>query len=460
MAPITWKEGSKLSKLQKYLLGVIVVCVAFFGFVIVRIGIAQPSSTFKLAQIPTENNAHLGMEAFKEAYPLEYESYQMTASDSPTPTGYGSSGVHSRLMDEPEMIENWKGYAFSLQYDDDRGHVYALEDVKNSLRTTKVNQSGSCITCKSAYTKDVFFDTMGWDYTLKDFKELADQVPNDASIACATCHDVKTMKLRLVIPAQIEDLERNWGKTWDELSDNDKRALVCGQCHTEYYFEQGKKGRVVFPRDNGYTAEEMYEYYKRTDLPGGFKGDWKHPDSGAMMLKAQHPDYDVWKTSVHADAGVTCIDCHMPYMRKNGQKYTSHYISSPLKYVEDACLKCHDESKEVLIARVKTIHDNTFKLQRTAGITCAKAHLAIKAAAEAGATDEQLAPARELIREAQWYWDYVEAENGVGFHNPDQCMRTLGLSIDRAHQAIEAANAATRGAFPMDNLPDKPFDHL
>ena len=60
MAPITWKEGSKLSKLQKCLLGVIVVCVAFFGFVIVRIGIAQPSSSVKLAQIPTENNAHLG----------------------------------------------------------------------------------------------------------------------------------------------------------------------------------------------------------------------------------------------------------------------------------------------------------------------------------------------------------------------------------------------------------------
>ena len=174
MAPITWKEGSKLSKLQKCLLGVIVVCVAFFGFVIVRIGIAQPSSSVKLAQIPTENNAHLGMEAFKEAYPLEYESYKMTASDSPTPTGYGSSGVHSRLMDEPEMIENWKGYAFSMHYDDDRGHVYALEDVKRSKRTTVAQQYGSCITCKSAYTKDVFFDTMGWDYTLKDFKELAD----------------------------------------------------------------------------------------------------------------------------------------------------------------------------------------------------------------------------------------------------------------------------------------------
>ena len=63
----------------------------------------------------------------------------------------------------------------------------------------------------------------------------------------------------------------------------------------------------------------------------------------------------------------------------------------------------------------------------------------------AGATDEQLAGAREYLRQAQWYWDFCAAENGVGFHNPDRIMRTLGLSIDCAHQAIEAANAAVKG---------------
>ena len=114
-----------------------------------------------------------------------------------------------------------------------------------------------------------------------------------------------------------------------------------------------------------------------------------------------------------------------------------------LKTVEESCLKCHDESKEVLIARVKTIHDNTFKLQRIAGQTCEQAHKAIAAAAAAGATDEQLNLPRTQLREAQFYWDLIEAENGVGFHNPDQCMRALGLSIDLAHKAIESAHGIT-----------------
>ncbi|MBQ1469439.1 MAG: ammonia-forming cytochrome c nitrite reductase subunit c552, partial [Schwartzia sp.] len=61
-------------------------------------------------------------------------------------------------------------------------------------------------------------------------------------------------------------------------------------------------------------------------------------------------------------------------------------------------------------------------------------------------TDAQLAQARLKLREAQWYWDWVAAENGVGFHNPDRIMRTLGLAIDLAHQSIEEANAVVKGS--------------
>ena len=119
-------------------------------------------------------------------------------------------------------------------------------------------------------------------------------------------------------------------------------------------------------------------------------------------------------------------------------------------------MKCHDESAEVLTARVQTIHDNTFKLQRIAGETTARAHTTIQAAAAAGATDEQLANARLLVREAQWYWDWVAAENGMGFHNPDRVMRTLGLSIDRAHRAIEEANAVVRGSITTNPVLQSP----
>ena len=47
-----------------------------------------------------------------------------------------------------------------------------------------------------------------------------------------------------------------------------------------------------------------------------------------------------------------------------------------------------------------------------------------------------------VIRKAQWFWDIVAAENGMGAHNPGGNMNILGQAIDLAHQAIEAANQA------------------
>ena len=246
------------------------------------------------------------------------------------------------------------------------------------------------------------------------------------------------MELRVYQQGFVEAMARK-GIDVNNAPHNDKRAYVCGQCHNEYYFT-AEDGRVNHPFDNGWEPEEEFQFYQ-SGQAGAFKGDWMHPDSKTMMLKAQHPDFEIWATSVHAENGVTCVDCHMPYMRKDGKKYTSHWMTSPLKTTQESCLKCHDESAETLTARVKTIHDNNFRLQRIAGNTVAKAHLAVKAAMDAGATDEQLANARLKLREAQYYWDWIAAENGNGFHNPDKCMRVSGEAIDLAHQVIEEANS-------------------
>jgi nitrite reductase (cytochrome c-552) len=85
-------------------------------------------------------------------------------------------------------------------------------------------------------------------------------------------------------------------------------------------------------------------------------------------------------------------------------------------------------------------------MQRTAGETVAKAHQAIgKASKVPKASKAELDKARELIRKAQWYWDYVAAENSMGFHNPTMVLNTQGRSIDLAHQAISAAEKALGG---------------
>jgi nitrite reductase (cytochrome c-552) len=421
--------------LQKIIAGIAAVCFVFFGFVVFRIAAAPNDNSVKLAKIPEDKK--LTTDAYKDAYPLEYESYMKNNMGGKSPTGYGGSdpGV-SYLEMQPEMLENFKGYKFALQYDVARGHTHAGEDFLNTKRLP--GQKGSCITCKGSYMYDVYFKQSGWDYASKPINDVVAPIKDDEWFGCSTCHDPETMELRVYQQGFVDAMARR-GVDVNNAPHNDKRAYVCAQCHNEYYFK-AEDGRVDHPWDNGLEPEDEFQFYQ-SGQAGAFKGDWKQPDSQTMMLKAQHPDFEIWATSVHAENGVTCVDCHMPYMRKDGQKYTSHWMTSPLKTVQESCLKCHDESAQTLINRVKTIHDNNYKLQRLAGQAVSEAHLAIKAAMDAGVPTEQLDGARLKLREASFYWDWIAAENGNGFHNPDKCMRVSGEAIDLAHKAKAEADA-------------------
>ena len=424
--------------MQKIIAGIAAVCFVFFGFVVFRIAAQPNDNSVKLAQIPEDKK--LTTEAYKDAYPLEYESYMKNNMGGESPTGYGGSDPGKSYLEmQPEMLENFKGYKFSIQYDVARGHTHAGEDFLATKRLP--GQKGSCITCKGSYMYDVYFKQSGWDYASKPIDEVVAPIQADQWFGCSSCHDPETMELRVYQQGFVEAMARR-GVDVNNAPHNDKRAYVCAQCHNEYYFMK-EDGRVNHPWDNGLEAEDEFQFYQ-SGQAGGFEQDWVHPDSKTKMLKAQHPDFEIWATSVHAENGVTCVDCHMPYMRKDGQKYTSHWMTSPLKTVQESCQKCHDEQAQTLINRVKTIHDNNYKLQRTAGQTVAKAHLAIKAAMDAGVPDEQLNGARLKLREAQFYWDWIAAENGNGFHNPDKCMRISGEAIDLAHQVIEEANSLHR----------------
>jgi hypothetical protein len=62
----------------------------------------------------------------------------------------------------------------------------------------------------------------------------------------------------------------------------------------------------------------------------------------------------------------------------------------------------------------------------------------IKATAARGATDADLAPARQAHRRAHFFLDFVEAENSMGFHAPQEAMRLLGLSLDHTRRGQTA----------------------
>ena len=54
----------------------------------------------------------------------------------------------------------------------------------------------------------------------------------------------------------------------------------------------------------------------------------------------------------------------------------------------------------------------------------------LKAAKGAGKPDSELVKAQDFQRKAQFYLDFVEAENSTGFHAPQEAARILGESID------------------------------
>jgi len=131
----------------------------------------------------------------------------------------------------------------------------------------------------------------------------------------------------------------------------------------------------------------------------------------------------------------------MPYMREDGKKYSSHWWTSPLKTIDVSCQTCHKQDEAWLKDRVLNTQTKTFTMQTRAGNIIAEAHQAISNALQAKNPDQsKINEAQELTAKAQWYWDWVAAENSRGFHNPIQAMDSLGLAIDYAHQAKAIAN--------------------
>ncbi len=219
----------------------------------------------------------------------------------------------------------------------------------------------------------------------------------------------------------------------------------------EYYFR--KQGNyLVFPWDKGKVrqgikAEEIEAYYDASFAEGQFS-DWTHAISKAPMLKMQHPDYEIYSTGIHAYRGVSCADCHMPYRTEGGVKYTDHYVQSPLLNVSNSCAVCHRWEEKEITHRVEAIQDKVFESRQRAEEHVSKAHFDIAAAMEAGAGDEELKEVRQLVRRAQMRWDYVAAHNGMGFHSPQECMRTLEAAVDLAARCrIECTRILARTAW-------------
>ncbi|MDO9116520.1 MAG: ammonia-forming cytochrome c nitrite reductase subunit c552 [Nitrospira sp.] len=385
-------------------------------------------------------------------FPFQYDAYARTVDQvrtrfggseaiPRTPTGADPRSVvaQSKLEEDPRLKTMWAGYAFAHDFREERGHAYMLDDQTYTERQIVAKQPGTCLQChSSAYTA---MKKLGEGDLTKGFEKMNRLSYGDARplvthpVSCIDCHAPDTMQLRVTRPAFIEGLralkEHEGVQNYDVnkmATRQEMRSFVCGQCHVEYYFK-GPEKRLVYPWANGLRVDEILAYYDETQ----FK-DWIHAETGAPVLKAQHPEFEMWNQGIHARSGVACADCHMPYKREGAMKISDHHIRSPLLNINRACQTCHKWPEAELKDRVETIQHRTFELRNRAMDAIVALIRDLAAARKGGRGDGALAPAQALQRKAQFMVDFVEAENSMGFHAPQEAARILGEAIDYARQ--------------------------
>jgi nitrite reductase (cytochrome c-552) len=435
--------------MQKYttliLTGIIVLLAAVLAGVLIFLNNQPPQqrAVQPLAEIaPMEpDSSKWGLN-----FPNEYSSFLKT-KDNVIDTTYGGSSKFSHLEKDPRQVILFAGYPFSKEYNDDRGHEWALTDVRATKRLNLTagdpkETHATCYSCKSSNNPGLWAE-MGMEaYDAMTFQQMTDSGKIQNTIGCANCHEANTMRLVVTNPA-LEAALKAQGKDWRTFTRQEMRSLVCANCHVEYYMV-GPKKVLFFPWANGTSIDQILEYYQKVADEGTFMSDWEYPDTKTPMLKAQHPEYEMYTAdSTHYKAGVSCADCHMPYVREGAAKYSMHDIHSPLLNPELSCGQCHTDT-EYVIRRVNLIQDQVYNTKIATEDALIDAINAIKAATANPASDAALLnEARALHRKAQFMWDFVSAENSMGFHNPEYILKILAESTDLARQAqMKAAQAA------------------
>ncbi len=403
------------------------------GALLMNISTRKQEAAAPLAKVVDIQDGETDPAVWGQNYPLEYDRFMLT-QQSDTPTPYGGSLKYSKLDRYPAMKRLWNGYAFAVDFNEERGHFYALSDQKETKRQDFTKQPGACANCHSGDAPNLI-KSMGWEaFNHTPYKEISGTL--HSSITCNDCHDPATMALRITRPAFINAMAKR-GIDVTKATRQEMRSYVCGQCHVEYYF-QGDNKLLTFPWDNGLNIDNINDYYDAA----GFK-DWVHKETGAPMLKMQHPEFELSSTGVHAQSGVACADCHMPYIREGATKISDHWVRSPLTNVAAACQPCHKLDEEQLKQRILTIQNRTAGQLRETETAIIALIDATNAAKGAGAADADLKEAQDFQRKANMRWDFISSENSTGFHSPQEASRVLGDALNFARMGQLSAERVT-----------------
>ena len=413
-------------------------------------------------------------EVWGKNFPLQFDDYSKTVDQirtryggseafprTPTSADPRSIVAQSRIEEDPRLKTMWAGYAFARDFREERGHAYMLSDQTYTERQIAVQQPGTCLHCHASVY--VPYRNLGNGDLMAGFHKMNQMTFADARklvthpVTCIDCHDPETMQLRITRPGFLEGIKAvkasqgvkefnvNLQATRQEM-----RTYVCAQCHVEYYFK-GKEKQLVYPWEKGLKVDQILAYYDEV----GHK-DWNHAITGAPVLKAQHPEFELWNQGVHARSGVSCADCHMPYKREGAHKISDHHVRSPLLNINRACQTCHNWPENELRERVFVNQGRTHDMRNLAMDALVEFINDIQTIGTNNIPADQLKLAHDFQRKAQFYLDFVEAENSMGFHAPQEAVRILGQSINFSRKGQNALRTLPKPTTADSRLTPQP----
>ncbi len=385
-----------------------------------------------------------------KAYPEEYEGWKKT--EDPTPAGKskykkGNDGgqIFDKLSEYPFNALLFNGWGFGVEYNEPRGHYHMLTD-QLEVDPSRVKAGGACLTCKTPYAQQLA-DKYGSDYFSKPYKDVLNLIPQKdqkLGVACIDCHNNKDMTLKLSRGFTLGKALAKLGVDETKLTNQDKRSLVCAQCHVTYMVQKTpemKSMDVIFPWDGSKWGNISIENIIKKLRSDKSYGEWTQSVTGFKMAFIRHPEFEMFSNnSVHWMAGVACADCHMPYTKVGSKKISDHRIMSPMKNDFKACQQCHAETPEWLKSQVIAIQDRAASQFIRSGYALARVaklfELTHKEQAAGKEIDKELYDLAKDHYEEGFYRNlFFGAENSLGFHNPSEAMRILGDATMHAGEA-------------------------
>ncbi|EEG76246.1 ammonia-forming cytochrome c nitrite reductase subunit c552 [Dethiobacter alkaliphilus] len=349
-------------------------------------------------------------------FPDHYQSYLEGLEHAGEPP--------QKIKLRPALEILWAGYDAAPSIREHRGHPYSLDDVTREA-PLRNNQAG-CLTCKAAEAP-LLLEQMGTDFYKKSFSEMREDVQHPVS--CSACHDPETMGLRLSREPFIQAYVRAGGDL-KNAGRQEMRSLVCAQCHITYYLDK-ESGEVNIPWTEEPNISNVEHYY----LALSEYRTWEHALTGAEIPKLRHPDYEFFLGSTHHDAGVSCADCHMPFMIKGDRKMTSHSFESPLETPLASCGVCHRESEEYLVQRIERIQADVSGVLSVVEDELVQAVQMVEELRQKPDADpEDIRIAQELHLRAFLHYDWVFAANSMGFHNSREALIILSEAMRLAKE--------------------------